>query len=219
MNLTLAERFLILTHKTDKTGFNVSGVQFTIGLTSTMFLDLVQNEEVNIVENKLICAKQAASQSIHPLLFTELSKSKRTRKLKDWFQRLNHKTLKFKKALLEKLAKEQIIEIEKKKFLGLIPYSVSHLSNKPLQAEMIREIKNAILMKAETSNENGILIGILATTKTTNFLGIDRQEKKEIRNKIKLMEQHSAINDQMSEAIKQMQAAVMVAVITPTVTH
>ncbi len=217
MKLTIAEHFLVLTHKTEKTGFNIAGVQFTMGLTGVMFLDLLKNEDINIVDNKLICSGQSASQSIHPLLFAELLKSKRTRKIKIWFRRLNAKSNKFKKYLLAGLAQQQIIEIEKKKFLGLIPYSVSHLRNKRLQAEMIREIKNFILMGREISEENKTVLGILVAANSTRFFGVDRDERKEIRKKLKTLNLESTINHEMSNAIKEMQVIIMASIATTTV--
>jgi len=217
MKLTIAERFLVLTHKTEKTGFNLGGPQFTMGLIGAMFLDLFQNKDINILDKKLICLTQYAAQSAHPQIVAEILKSKKTRKIKDWFSRLNVKANKFKIAVLDGLVKQRIIEIEKKKFLGLIPYKVTHLINKPLQAEILREIKNFILMGAEISDENKMVLGIIAASKSTNFLGVDRDERKEIRNKLKTLNLESTINHEMNDAIKQMQAVMAMVVITPAI--
>ena len=219
MELNLSERFIILTHKKDKAGFNLYGVPFTMGLISAMLFDLINNEDITIKENKIICNAQVASLTVHPLIFTELLKSKKSRKLKQWFTRLNGKANKFKNEILEGLSKKYIIEIEQKKFLGLIPYKVSRLTKHQVQAEIISEIKAFVLANREITDENKMVLSILAASKSTRFLGTDRAERKVIRKKLKTLNLESDLNNEMTEAIKQMQAVMAAVMVVPVVNH
>lgn len=218
MDLSLAEQFLLIAHHTDKQRFVVQGNQTLLGMMGAMLLDLVENGDIEIVEDKIICTPQNSGKSIHPEMFTILEKSKKPRKVKTWIQRLSYKGNKLKLSLFENLSAKNYITLERKKFLGFIPYNVTGIINKSRHRADVSHYKNILLLNKEASRNDHLLMSVLLGSGIMPYLGKDREERKNLRKKSKTYKQTSIIGTEVDKAIQHMQAAIAVSIATTAAT-
>ena len=218
MDLTLAEQFLLLVHHTDKNRFVVPGNQTLMGMLGAMLLDLIEAGDIKIIDGKIICTPQNQSNSIHPELFSILESSKKPRKIKAWIQRLSYKGNKLKKTLFISMSKKRYITLEQKKFLGLIPYTITGVINKSRHRADVNHYKSILLLNKEATRKEQLLLSILLGSGLLPYLGRDREEKKSIRKKAKNYKQSNAIGSEVDKAIQEMQAAIAITIATTAAT-
>lgn len=218
MDLTLAEQFLLLVHHTDKNRFVVPGNQTLMGMLGAMLLDLIEAGDIKIIDGKIICTPQNQSNSIHPELFSILESSKKPRKIKAWIQRLSYKGNKLKKTLFISMSKKRYITLEQKKFLGLIPYTITGVINKSRHRADVNHYKSILLLNKEATRKEQLLLSILLGSGLLPYLGRDREEKKSIRKKAKNYKQTNAIGSEVDKAIQEMQAAIAITIATTAAT-
>ena len=218
MDLTLAEQFLLLVHHTDKNRFVVPGNQTLMGMLGAMLLDLIEAGDIKIIDGKIICTPQNQSNSIHPELFSILESSKKPRKIKAWIQRLSYKGNKLKKTLFISMSKKRYITLEQKKFLGLIPYTITGVINKSRHRADVNHYKSILLLNKEATRKEQLLLSILLGSGLLPYLGRDREEKKSIRKKAKNYKQSNAIGSEVDKAIQEIQAAIAITIATTAAT-
>ena len=218
MDLTLAEQFLLLVHHTEKNRFVVPGNQTLMGMLGAMLLDLIEAGDIKIIDGKIICTPQNQSNSIHPELFSILESSKKPRKIKAWIQRLSYKGNKLKKTLFISMSKKRYITLEQKKFLGLIPYTITGVINKSRHRADVNHYKSILLLNKEATRKEQLLLSILLGSGLLPYLGRDREEKKSIRKKAKNYKQSNAIGSEVDKAIQEMQAAIAITIATTAAT-
>lgn len=216
--LTLAEQFLLTVHHTEKQRFIVQGQQVVLGMLGAMFLDLVEAGDISLRDGKIICVSQNSSVSIHPELFEILEKSKKPRKIKQWVQRLSHKGNALKNTLFKNLSAHKYIMLERKKFLGLIPYNVTGIINKSRHRANVSHIKNILLLNKEPTKKEQLLLSILLGSGLMPYLGRDREERKSIRKKAKTYKQTNVVGTEVDKALQEMQAAIAVSIATSVAT-
>lgn len=214
MELNLAEQFLLIAHHTDKKRFVVQGNQTLLGMIDAMFLDLIENGDIKIENNKIICTTPNSSKSIHPELFTILESAKKPRKVKSWIQRMSHKGNKLKKSLFQNLSTKKYITLERKKFLGIIPYNITGIINKSSHRADVSHYKSILLLKKEATKNEQLSMSVLLGSGLMPYLGRDREERKNLRKKAKTYKQTSVIGSEVDKAIQHMQAAIAVSIAT-----
>jgi len=204
-----AEKFLIIAHRPEKGGFLTSQTFIQYGIAGAILLDLTLVERISIVDNKLFLKPGKALTS--PLLnevSTMISQSPDARKTSYWVGKLASRYNRYKWQIMEGLEGKRILRIERRKFLGLIPYRQSVLTETYTRASLIRQLKSEILSGRGGDGELNALAGMVKACSLERILSTDREELKRIRQQLKVMVSESPVSDVVAQTIRQVQAAI-----------
>ena len=208
-----AEKFLIIAHRPEKGGFLTSQTFIQYGIAGAILLDLTLAERISIVDKKLFLKPGKALSS--PMLnnvSTIISQSSNPRKVSYWVGKLATRYDRYKWQILEGLEGKRILRIERRKFLGLIPYRQSVFTETYTRASLVRQLKNEILSGRGGDGELHVLAGMVKACSMERVLSTDRDELKRLRQQLKVMVSESPVSDVVAQTIRQVQAAIIVSV-------
>ena len=214
MKLSTAEKFLLIGHHPEKGRFLIAGFQLEYGLIGAILLDMTL-ENMIITENERLIVKKSVM-SNDPVL-SEISSlifnAKKPQKIKYWITRLARQSRKYKWLILKELTSKRVIRIENKKFLGIIPYRKSCLMESYTRMNLIQELKSSTLYHKDLNNETVVILGMIEACKMHRIITSDKDELKTLRKELKQVIKDSPIAGTVNETIKQVQAAIIGAVI------
>jgi hypothetical protein len=214
MNLSTAEKFLLIGHHPEKGRFLIAGFQLEYGLIGAILLDMTL-ENMIITENERLIVKKSVMSNNQ--LFNEISSlifnAKKPQKIKYWIIRLARQSRKYRWMLLTELTNKRFIRIENRKFLGIIPYRKSFLTGSYTRNNLIQQLKSNVLFHKELNNETVVILGMIEACKMHRIITSDKDELKTIRKELKQVIKESPIAGTVNETIKQVQAAIIGAVI------
>lgn len=210
---TTAEKLLILAHHPEKGRFLTSLTYLQYGIAGALLLDLALWERISITGKSLILKPgKGLSSPVYDDVIALISQSPDSRKVGHWVRKFANRYGRYKWHILEGLVGKKIFRIEKKKFLGLIPYRQSFFIETLTRASMIRQLKNEILSGRGITGEINALAGLVKACLMESVLSADRDELKRIRQQLKVMAVESPVSGIVSETIHQVQAAIIVSV-------
>ncbi len=218
MKLNTLSKFLLLAHHPEKGRFLISDAHVNYGIIGAALLEISIDGQINIEENKLLLLKEANSEnSIIAKILKEIRSSKKTRKIKYWITKLARKSRKFKWAILADLEKNQLLKIEDRKFLGLISYKKSYLIESKTRNDLINQLKKDALSGRDLSNETILVLGLIEACKMHKIITSDKVELKKLKQELKEIIKKSPIADTVDKTIKQVQTAIIGAIVASTV--
>lgn len=218
MELNIIQKFLLLAQHPTKGIFNVSGIHLSYGIVGAALLELAQVEKISIEGDKLVVKDDRGIDN--PILLEVLRKisvSKKKRKVRHWLMKLSRQAHVYKWDILKKLEETRLIRIEQKKFLGFIPYKRHYLIDRRSQSKLIEQVKKNISMKGNASDEDLVILGLIEACKMHRIIARDRSELKRIRKELKIIIKESPIAETLDSTIKQVQAAIMSAIIAAAI--
>lgn len=220
MTLNTAERFLLLIQHPKKQGFVIPYHIKNAGLAGAVLLDLASEKKITLDNGKVVVASADTDLSrAHKLLLEEMSNSDRTRKVKAWIQRFARKPGKYQKEIVEELVNKRIIRILPKSFLG-IKYYRTRLVNPMPRQQLVHEIRDGIFYHKEISAENIPVLGLIEACRMHQTVAKNRKEARACRRKLKEMIKSDTISKEVDQVIREMNAAIIGAVVVTTVaTH
>jgi len=218
MKLSTAEQFVLLAHHPEKGRFIVSDIQFKYGIIGAILLDMSLDNSVILENDRLLAGKNIRSENeIVSDIAAIINSSGKPRKMRYWISRLATKSGKYKWAILNGLVARKLVRIENRKFLGLIPYRKSFLTESRQRFELIQHLKNSILFRKELSRETIVVLGLVEACKMHRIITKDRDELKTMRKELKRIIKESPIADTVDKTIKEVQAAIIGAIIASSV--
>lgn len=216
MQLNTAEKFLLIAHHPEKSRFTISSIQMEYGIIGAILMDLTLDNKVTL-ENKILVPAQITTRSQNQAfteIITMIGDSVKPRTVKHWISRLARRYNRYKWLLIGELENKNIIRIENKKLLGLIPYRSSYLTENIARSNLIQQLKNNILFGKELNNEAIAILGMVEACSMHKLLAPDRDERKKLKTQLKQVIKESPIAGIVDQTIKQVQAAITLAMIT-----
>jgi len=212
--LSTAEKFLMIAHHPEKGRFMITGMFIQYGIAGAILLDLTLEERIDITNKRLIL--KTPGTSADPLIneITALiSGDPRPRMVGYWVRKLARRYNRYKRQVLEGLAKKRMVRIEERKFLGLIPYRRSYLTESYTRTNLVRQLKNELLANTRgPSSPNMAIAGLIEACRMQRHLADDREELKKIRIRLKDIIKESPVSDVVSQTVRQVQAAIFASV-------
>jgi hypothetical protein len=134
------------------------------------------------------------------------------RKVRYWAYKINKRANRFKKELLTRLEKKGVLRLERKRFLWLIPYTLTHLRDRRTRDKLIRHLRKAVLYPSsvEVTAEDVALLGLIEAAKMHKVIAENKEELKKIRKELKKVIEESPIAGVVAKTIKDVQAAIIV---------
>jgi hypothetical protein len=212
-----AEKFLILIQHPEKHRFVVSNQIKNVGLIGAILLDLADSNNVGIENGKLLFkSKDTDLSKTHTMILEQIEKSSRIRKIKTWITKFSRKSRKIQKEILLELESKGIIKIHQKSFLG-IKYYKTQLIDSSIRDITINEIRDIIFKDSKISKENALILGLIEACKMHKIIAKDKSEIKICKRKLADIIKSDSIAQGVDKVIKEMQAAIIGAMVASTV--
>lgn len=215
MQLSIPEKFLILAQHPSKGRFLVSGVPMQHGLIGSLLLEMSIRRQIDLQGTDLVLKSgQEKDQPLLQEIRETIRKSARPRTIKYWIRKLALKSNRYKWVLITGLHDKRIVRIERRKFLGIIPYRSTYLTDRRKREGLIKELKSALHRHHDATEEILALLGLVEACKMHRVLSGSRDELRAVRKSLKSVIRESPISGTVDKTIKEVQSAVMVAIIS-----
>jgi len=211
MELNLCEEFILLSLDKVKGKFLIDSLSLNYGLAGAILLQLSQNKKI-VIENKKIILKdknllrdKILDSSI------ELINSKKPHNAKYWVNKIGSKAGAIRNDILVQLCDKKLIKVQKNKFLWIFSYTNYPIINSEPVDEIILRLKDIVLNYQKPDLNSVLLLSLMNSCKLTRILFIDKKDHKIANKRIKELTKDIEIGEAVSQTIKEIQAAVLVA--------
>jgi len=213
MSLHLFEKFILLALDHKKGKFLIDSFTLNYGLAGAILLELSELNKIEIKNKKIIVIDNKLTN--HPIVDASIkliNKSRKNKKPRHWIYKLGNKSSGFRKLILKDLYNKNIVKLDVKTYLwGIIKirrYPV--IKSKDID-EIKDRIRKVVLDKLKPDVEVVLLLSLLASCKLTRILFATKKEHREARKRIKELTQDIEIGEAVSQTLKEIQAALVVA--------
>lgn len=213
--LNTSEKFFLLAHHPEKGRLVVSRQYFRYGLVGAILLDLCLDGRIGFDNGRI--TPRPGNTPADPVKYEVLkmiTDSARPRRAGYWVRKLAFRYTRYMNQIVAELAGKRLARIEETKLLGIIPRSRSYLTESYTRDNLIRKLKNDILVYRGDAGESSALAGLVEACRMRRILSTDREELKMIRSQMKMILKESPVSDAVAQTIRQVQAAVITSVAT-----
>jgi hypothetical protein len=212
-SLNTAEKFVLICHHPAKGRFTISRQYIQYGLAGAILLDLCLEGKLDLNENRIILKSGSLpADPVKAEVVEMITRSDRPRKTAFWVRKLAFRYNRYLKQVLDAMGIKRLIRFEDKKFLGIIPWRRSYLVESYTRSNLIRQVKNDILVYRGDGGESMALAGLIEACRMHRILSTDRDELKMIRVQLKKIIKESPVSDAVMQTIRQVQAAIITSV-------
>jgi hypothetical protein len=212
MDRSVAELFVILALNPEKGRVSIDKVHFSYSLTGAILMDCLAGEEFRVEEKRVIPSLKLNDDAIHTMFAERMMKSSRNRKISYWVMRLTRKSRFIFSEMVKSLEKQRIIQIEQKRFLNIFPYKRYWFVNKSTREKLVDEIRDILVRGKQPDKKDIMLLGIIEASRAYRQISKDRSEARELRKKNRELLRGDIMSSEISEAIKEVQAAIVASV-------
>ena len=216
MDLTLKEKFVLLILHPDK-GHNMAISFSGYGIAGAMLLELAGMEKLNIKDKrvKLLDSKKTDDEQLDYLIEI-LNRSDKSYKVKSIISKIQGKSSKIRKPLIEGLVKKRYLKEVEKRFL-IFRYKRYPSSNTRYRNELVEHIRRMVLRNIKSDDDIPLLTGLAGACRLSDKFFKTREERKIARKRIKEIVKENDIDQAIDETVKAVQAAIMVSIATTAV--
>ncbi len=213
MQLNLVEKFILLALDKKKGKFLIDTLSLNYGIAGAILLELSEMNKISIQNKKIIVTdKMLTKISIVDDCIKLIDNSKKPRRAKYWINKIGNKSSGFKKLILSDLYNKKIIRINKSTYIwGLFTFYKYPLINTKLVDEIKVKLKRIVLESKKTDLESLLLLSLMNSCKLTRVLFTNRKEHRAANKKIKELTKSIEISEAVSQTLKEIQSAVLVA--------
>ncbi|OFX89348.1 MAG: hypothetical protein A2W99_13705 [Bacteroidetes bacterium GWF2_33_16] len=212
MQLNLYEAFILLSLDKIKGKFLIDSLSINYGLAGALLLQLSKDEIVRVVSKKLILEKIKHSENeMLDDCIGLIKNSKKNHSAKYWVNKIGSKAGIYKIQILNQLADQGIIKIQKKKILWIFTVTSYPVINSGLVDEFRKKIVDIVLNYNKPDLESILLLSLVNSCKLTRIFFPDKKDHKKANARIKELTKEIAIGEAVSQTIKEIQAAVIIA--------
>jgi len=207
MDLKLYEQFLLFSLDKIKGKFLVDSLALNYGLAGAILFQLSESEVIRFENKKLIYDfKKVTEDKILEDAIELFKKSKKLRSVKYWVNKLGSKSSFYKKQILNDLINRKIISIQKKKFLWI--FTFTYYTD---MAQLKTKLVDIVLNFKKADLESVLLLSLIHSCKLTRILFPDKKDHKKANERLKVLTKDLEIGEAVSQTIKEIQAAVIIA--------
>lgn len=189
-----------------------SAVQFRFSLTGAFLMDYIRQGEITLNQKRIVPAFRTNTDPVHELFASRIGTASSPKKISLWISRLSNKSRFILNNLVLKLEKESIIRVEHRKFLGIFPYRRYFLNNPGKRLSIIENLRSILLHGRQPASDDLMLLALLETSGAYRKLSEEGRERRAMRKKNRELIKGNVAGTEISQAIREVQAAVAAAV-------
>lgn len=210
MHNSILKRFILFTLHPERGRIRTEYTRMRYCLIGAFLFDLLLKGEIKVEEKRLIPSIRRNGDPLHDTPADIIDRSPRPRKLSYWIYRLSWKSRFIMKQALLQLSSSAIVRHEKHYFLGFLSFNRYYLSDRRVQNDIIKEIREVLILNNVPSKEQMMMLSLIRASESEKILTDNREERKLFRRKIKEITGSYAGNS--DSAIYEIQKAVMSAI-------
>ena len=198
MELSLKEKFLILSIEPDKGKILLMGNQLTYGLACAILFELKIKSIVDFSDSKLLLkVYRPSTDKVINKAVNLVRKARRNRSLNSWIMRFSYRANSFLREIIRDLLANNILRKDRRKFLNIIPYNRYFFLQKNVRNQIILSLQDSIYTGGFTKNEeNRMFLGLIYACGLERVMVSDKSEKKVLTQKLKeLIEKNEAYSE------------------------
>lgn len=218
MDLNLLEEYLLIALDDDKGKFVIDSTYLHYGFGGAILLELALREKISFEGDYVRLKDSSTVNEVTLNKAIELLQGKaKAVKIKDLIGMLANKANELKQDTLQRLMDKGILKKEEHKILWIIPnnkYPTSNLSPE----NKVRERLKAVMLLGEKSEPRDImLLSLIDVSDLTREAFRDKEDYKVVKKKIKEVTQDVRISSAINKSIREIQAAIMIAIATTVI--
>jgi hypothetical protein len=194
----------------------IDSIHFRYPLTGALIMDYFDDGEFKIWNKRIVPSFRMNGKMPHDLIAEKIMNSGRKRRISTWVNRLTNKSRTIFKAIIENLEVQNIVRIEHRKFLNLIPYQRYWFIDTRIRTEIIEILRNILLYGKQPGKKEYMLLGIVEASRAYKLLAKERGEASILRKKNLALLKGDVISAEISQAIREVQAATVASVTSAT---
>ena len=204
----ISEQFLLLALHPEKPRYVISGQKLNVGLFGSVLMDLYFEEKIDFLDKRVkLKSSKTREGSVEAFLMEKIRKSKRPPRIKNLISNNSVRGRKFRFHIFRDMQRKGILKIESKKF-WIIPYKLVSLLDRKARENLIVTLKSNLEDPASIPERNAGLLGLISACKMDKVLSVNKEERKEIRRKLKELSDKNVVSTSVEKAIKELEAAI-----------
>ncbi len=212
-SLSITEKFVLVCHHPEKGRFIVSSQYIQYGLAGAILMDLCLEGKLGLNENRIFLKSGSLpADPVRAEVVRMMTESDKPRKTAHWVRKLAFRYNRYLQQVLDGLGRKRVVRFEDRKFLGIIPWRKSYLVESYTRSNLIRQLKNDIIVYRGNNGENMALGGLIEACRMHRILSSDREELKIIRSQLKKIIKDHPVTDVVQQTIREVQAAIIASV-------
>lgn len=217
MNQSVAEQFVILGLNPEKGRVTISDIHFSYSLTGALIMDYYNRGEIKIENKRIFPMFRKNGEDLHDTIAERITKSSKNKKISFWIGRLSNRSRYILREIVNSLEKKNILRIEHRKFLNIIPYKRYWLTDPRIRINLIEELRGILLYGKKPGKDEAMLLGLVEAARAYRILANERGEAKQLRKKNSEFLKSDVMSSGISEAIREIQTAIISSIIAASV--
>lgn len=215
---SITEEFFLLSIDDDK-GKILSAVSegFELGLAGALLAGLALQGKISVNAKRLtVIDPTPTSDSLLDAALSQIARDKRRRKVNHWLEKFGNKKLADQVAA--RLVEKNVIRIEKKRYLWVIPYERFPQVDASAKYWVKHHLRSAVLAGGEVTPGIVTMLSLLKACELLNLV-FTRDEIKPARRKVTELVHGEVIGQAVADTVAEIEAAtaaVVVAVVAAT---
>lgn len=216
-SLGLAEILLFITHHPNKSAFRGNETYLKVSLCAALLLDLQNKGVINFNQKKVhTTVKKADLNDVEKRAYAAIEQARKPKQIRYWLSYLFSKSKLTKWDIWEAMIPKGLVRLEKRKFLGFIPYHVSSVNQTLLQSKMIRALEMQMLRPQKENQEDIWLLALIHGSDAYRIFSSSWKERTQLRKKVKSLINQNPIHREIEELIKEINNSATIAMMAAT---
>ncbi len=218
MSLDLLEEYVLIALDDSKGQFVIDSTHLHYGLAGAVLLELALREKVSIEGDYVKINDSATVTEIALNKALEYLKEKaKSVKVKDVITAFARQAGEFKQDVLQRLINKGILKKEEHKILWIIPNNKYPTSNLSPENKVRERLKAVMIHGAESEPRDIMLLSLIDVSDLTKEAFRDKDDYQKVKKKIKEVTQDVKISGAINKSIREIQAAIMIAIMASVV--
>ncbi|MFW6095987.1 MAG: GOLPH3/VPS74 family protein [Bacteroidota bacterium] len=212
MELNLIESFLLLALDSKKGKFLTDPLAINHGLAGAILMKLAIVNKIEIKKRRVyVVDNTPLGVDYIDRMLSYIYSSRKNRKVKYWVNRLASKWREMRIDLFDSLIHKGILTRERRKFLGLFPYTIYPVEDLTPVLELHNKLRRIVDGEEKVNAKSLMLFSLLESTKLTRVLFSSRSEYKKGKKRIDELTKDFDTSSFIHVTIKEVCAVVITA--------
>ena len=210
MDLSLKEKFLIISIEPNTGKVLLSGNHLTYGMAGALIFELKSKGIVDLTDNRLVLKHyRVSTDKVVNRAVKLIRKSRKNRKVNTWIMRFSWRGNSFFREIIRNLLINNILRKERRKFLNIIPYNRYFFLQKDVRSQILFSLQDTLSNFNNNSRpEDLMLLALIHACNLERVLTSDKSEKKILTRRLKELIGKSEAFAELKPVVKKLKMAI-----------
>jgi hypothetical protein len=211
--LTLVETLYLL-YIDEQKGTSAKGIVGPIhyGLSCAILADLTLRNKLAIDGDRIVVVDQVPTDlPILDHVLSQIIESKKTRKINRWIAQIPAADLP--KQIAESLVEKNILHVEEKRYLWVIPYETYHQQDASAKYWIKTHLRAVVLAGEKAGEQDIVLLSLLKACDLLNLV-FTRDERRSARSRIAELASQTVFGESVKDVLESLYAVMVLSIST-----